>query len=256
MKKTSIIICMVVFAVAGYSQTTEDILLEGKKLLKQGKVMFDDSYLLKARGLFERIATTDNYHKLSQYHIALCDYNLAVYYLNNKNTESFKNSITSAQEILKSLLKVNDKDVESMALLGTVYGIQVSLDPALGPTYGAQNVALVSQALGFAPGNPRVRMLNGISKFNTPDFYGGSKTEALKFFTGAVKIFEGENTNDSEIDWGHMESLAWQGRAYESLGDSENALKSFQQALVIEPDYDWVKYVLLPSLQKKMNSKN
>ncbi|MGD8305744.1 MAG: tetratricopeptide repeat protein [Ignavibacteria bacterium] len=253
MKKLILIVFISAIASVSYSQSADEILKQGKTLLNQGKVLFDDSYFLEARGLFERISNSDVHHQLVQYYQALTDYNLAVYYLQKRETEKFKEFIKSAQEILKSLLKENDKDVESLALLGTVYGIQVSLDPTLGPTYGAQSVTLVSQALGLAPDNPRVLMLNGISKFNTPDFYGGSRTEALKYFSTSIEKFEEKSANAEEINWGYMEACAWQGRAYESLGEFESALNSYQKALDAEPDYSWVKYVLLPELEDKMN---
>lgn len=253
MKKNLIIVWLFIIACSGYSQSADEILQEGKNLLKQGKVMFDESYFLKARGLFERISADDD-HKIVQYYLALTDYNLAVYYMQNEKTDAFRQFISSAQEILKSSLKEDEKDAESMALLGTVYGIQVSLDPALGPTFGTQSVVLVSQALGMAPDNPRVLLFNGISKFNTPEFYGGSKTKALSYLSRAIEIFESENMSDEEIDWGYMETLAWQGKTYESLGEFESALNSYQKALGVEPEYGWVKYILLPSLQQKLES--
>lgn len=253
MKKLILIVCLSVIASVSYSQSVDEILLEGKTLLNQGKVLFDDSYFLEARGLFERISNSDVHPQPVQYYLALTDYNLAVYYFQKRKTKLFKKFIESAQEILKSILKENDKDVESLVLLGTVYGIQVSLDPALGPTYGAQSVVLVSQALGLGPDNPRVLMLNGISKFNTPEFYGGSKTVALKYFSTSIEKFEEKSTNAEDINWGYMEAFAWQGRAYESLGEFESALNSYQKALDVEPDYSWVKYVLLQALEDKMN---
>ena len=99
-------------------------------------------------------------------------------------------------------------------------------------------------------------MQAGISKYNTPEFYGGSKTEALNYFTNSVEKFESiQNGSENVIDWGYLDALAWQGKTYEKLGNFESALKSYQQTLNVEPDYSWVKYVLLPELQNKICSK-
>jgi len=100
--------------------------------------------------------------------------------MQTKDKAQFKNYVESATEELKSLLEENENNAEVISLLGTIYGIQVSLDPSLGPSLGSQNVALTSQALGIDPNNPRVLLQAGISKLNTPEFFGGSKTRIFQ----------------------------------------------------------------------------
>lgn len=86
-------------------------------------------------------------------------------------------------------------------------------------------------------------------KFNTPKMFGGSYEDALKNFSKAVLIYEKSGGNPP---WGYAEALVWMGRTYEKLSEYQNALLSYKRALIVEPEYEWVKNYLLPSLEKRI----
>jgi tetratricopeptide (TPR) repeat protein len=237
-----------------YAQPVNALIDEGKKLLHKADVEFDRTSYIKARGMFERAQASDKENYLANYFLAYTDYKLAVYYTQKKDKQQFTNYVDSATEILKSLIKKNDSDAEAIALLGTAYGIQVSMDPGLGPSKGSQNVALTSEAIGISPDNPRVLLQKGVSKYNTPEFFGGSKEEALDFFKRSISIFENEIDTDSKINWGYLDALAWLGRTYTNMGNYESAISTYKKALQIEPEFSWVKNSLLPAAQEKLTS--
>lgn len=258
MKKTIILILL--FVLAGisikYAQSVDALIEKGKEILHSGNVHFDQSEMLKARGMFERVSFADNDNFFSHYYLAYADYRLAVYYMQQKDNVQFKNYIESATEELKSLLEENENNAEVISLLGTIYGIQVSLDPALGPSLGSQNVALTSQALGINPDNPRVLLQAGISKLNTPEFFGGSKTKALEYFKKSVKAFETSGESITNIEWGYLDTLAWLGTTYTQLNDYTSAIETYNKALEIAPNFSWVKNNLLPTAEDKLNNSN
>ena len=55
--------------------------------------------------------------------------------------------------------------------------------------------------------------------------------------------------------WGHADALVWLGIAQQRAGDSAAARAAWQQALAIEPGFAWVKYALLPSLDRPSPSR-
>jgi Flp pilus assembly protein TadD len=65
----------------------------------------------------------------------------------------------------------------------------------------------------------------------------------------AAAAFEQPAKNDL-AHWGHGESLVWLGIAKQKSGDAAGARTAWKKALELEPNYGWVKYVLLPSLEK------
>ena len=258
MKKTIILILL--FVLAGisikYAQPIDALIEKGKEILHSGNVHFDQSEMLKARGMFERASFADNENFFAHYYLAYTDYRLAVYYMQTKDKAQFKNYVESATEELKSLLEENENNAEVISLLGTIYGIQVSRDPSLGPSLGSQNVALTSQALGIDPNNPRVLLQAGISKLNTPEFFGGSKTKALEYFKKSVKAFETSGESITNIEWGYLDALAWLGTTYTQLNDFTSAIETYNKALEVAPNFSWVKNNLLPTAEDKLNNSN
>ena len=112
--------------------------------------------------------------------------------------------------------------------------------------------SLLDEAQRIDPGKPYSYVIRGIMYFNTPQMYGGSYEEALKNFNKAAKLFEGtDNENNINPVWGYAETLAWIGRTQENLKDNDAAKFAYQKALSVAPDYAWVKYSLLPNLEKK-----
>jgi len=236
------------------AQPVDALIEEGNKLLYKADVEFDLTSYMRARGMFERALASDKEDYLSNYLLAYTDYKLAVYYMRLKDKQKLDNCLDSATEILKSIINNNDSNAEAISLLGSVYGIQVVLDPSLGPSKGSQNVALTSEAMEISPNNPRVILQKGISKFNTPEFFGGSKDKALEYFKEAILVFESTDNSSSKITWGYLDALAWLGKAYASLGDYEAAISAYNKALQIEPEYSWVKNILLPAVEEKITS--
>ena len=256
MKKTILLILL--FVLAGisikYAQPVDELIEKGKAILYSGNIHFDQAEMLKARGMFERALASDEENYLAQYYLAFTDYNLAVYFMQKKEKEQFQKFADSSEEILKELINQNSSDAETVSLLGALYGIQVAMNHGLGPSLGSQNIALTSEPLGIAPDNPRVLLQKGISKFNSPEFVGGSKEEALKYFTQSVKAFENLSDKGGKIDWGYLDALAWLGIAHSSLGDFESAITAYNKALEVEPDFAWIKYELLPKAEEKLVS--
>jgi tetratricopeptide (TPR) repeat protein len=238
------------------AQPVDALINKGKEILYNANVQFDQSEMQKARGMFERALASNEENYLAQYYLAYADYNLAVYFMQKKEKEHFQKFSDSSKELLKELINENGSDAEAVSLLGAIYGIQVAMNPELGASLGSQNIALTSQALGIAPGNPRVLLQKGISKFNSPEFVGGSKKEALNYFSQSVEAFENMAEKETEIDWGYLDALAWLGIAHSSLGDFESALFAYNKAMEVEPEFAWIKYELLPKTEEKLTSSN
>ena len=256
MKRTILFIALFLLAVvsSNNAQSSDALIEEGKKAVYKADVEFDIASYIKARGLFERALASDSENYLANYFLAYTDYKLAIFFMQNKDKQQFTNYVNSATAILKSLISNDGSDAEAISLLGTVNGIQVTMDPSLGQSRGAQNIALTSEAMAIAPNNPRVLLQKGISKYSTPEFFGGSKEEALDFFKKSISVFENEDQSNNEISWGYLEALAWLGKSYTHLGDYEAAKTAYIKALQIEPNYSWVKNILLPSVKEKLSS--
>ena len=114
---------------------------------------------------------------------------------------------------------------------------------------GPKSSALLAQAGGMAPENPRILFFRGVSLVTTPEQWGGDLAQGTKLLEQAEASFEHPAKN-AMVHWGHGESLVWLGIAKQKAGDIGAARAAWQKALGLEQNYSWVKYVLLPSLEK------
>ncbi|MEJ2613920.1 MAG: tetratricopeptide repeat protein [Ignavibacteriaceae bacterium] len=233
----------------------DGLIYEGKKLISEGSNKFDKELLLQGRGVFERILNDNPENDLALYYLTYSDYLLSIYSMKNEK-EFFDKVIDEAIKNGEKYLSKNENSAEMLALMSTIYGIKISVNPELAQTLGPKNFSMISKALGLAPDNPRVLLEAGISKFNAPSYYGGSKTEALKYFQKSVENFEKPVTEDSlQPDWGHLNALAWLGMSYSALNEYGKAIEVYKKALEINPDYRWIKYQLLPEAQEHVSAK-
>ncbi len=136
---------------------------------------------------------------------------------------------------------------ESHALLASALGMRVG-GPLSAMSLGMRSGAAMGRAKELGPGNPRVRLMEGISAFHTPAMLGGGQDAALEHFLLAIELFADDPSEPPLPAWGHAEAHAWLGQAYAALGRVEEARAAYERALEIEPGYAWVRAVLLPAL--------
>lgn len=144
-------------------------------------------------------------------------------------------------------------EAEAAALHGTILGelIVLQKDPAeAGATLGPKSGRLLAEAAAAAPTSPRILVFRGRSLLFTPREYGGDPAAAVALLQQAVDRFANPGTHAPGPAWGQADALTWLGIARQRAGDLAAARVAWQQALAIEPKYAWVKYALLPSLDK------
>lgn len=224
------------------------LILQGKSLLEEGLNQNDHGKILQARAIFERVTGDTEHAALAHYYVALSDYRMANLLLaeNRRQTRTYLNS---AIEHLNEAIDLDDQFAEAWALISSCYGLKIGLSPIQGMILGPKAGKAVERAREIAPENPRVVLIAAISDFSTPEAFGGSKEEALEGFERAVELFEQVVISDPLApEWGHEETYAWMGILYTDAGDIEMAREAYEKALVINPEYGWIKYVLLPQL--------
>jgi Tfp pilus assembly protein PilF len=147
-------------------------------------------------------------------------------------------------------------EAEADALRASILGQLIGLKGGMsGMTLGPQSDRLLQRAEKAAPGNPRVLMFRGISLLNTPAIFGGDTAAGTKLLQQAVDRFAAGSSPTNGPQWGQADALTWLGIGKQKAGDTAGARAAWQQALALEPNYAWVKFALLPSLDQKQNRK-
>lgn len=155
--------------------------------------------------------------------------------------------LAEAQSLLERSIEIRPI-AESHALLSSVLGLQI-VDQSQAMTLGMQSGIEMGNARALGPRNPRVRFVEGLSAFHTPEMWGGGHRAALGHFEAAIELFAGDEPETPLPAWGHAEAYAWLGQTHAALGDVDEARAAYERALEIAPEYAWVRHVLMPELE-------
>ena len=155
--------------------------------------------------------------------------------------------LVEAQSFLERSIE-SEPIAESHALLSSVLGLQI-VDQSQAMTLGMQSGIEMGNARALGPRNPRVRFVEGLSAFHTPEMWGGGYRAALGHFQAAIELFAEDEPETPLPAWGHAEAYAWLGQTHAALGDVDQARAAYERALEIAPAYAWVRHVLMPGLE-------
>jgi len=235
------------------AQSGDSLLVSGKQMLQAGENASDLDAMYAARATFERALADTSSTAWGHYYIALADYRIAdrLFAAGEQNKDAVSEHLKTAVEHLKEATRLDPQAAEAYSLLSSAYGRQIALNPVKSMVLGPRAGKAAQKALQLAPDNPRVMLSAAISAFNTPKMFGGSKEKGLQGFQRAAELFAREEPTDPiQPTWGHSRTYAWLGLAYQDRGELESARTAFEKALEIDPDFGWVKDVLLPELEK------
>jgi tetratricopeptide (TPR) repeat protein len=159
--------------------------------------------------------------------------------------------LQEARNTLTALIKEDPGNAEAHALLSTVYGQEIGSSFWRGITTGPKASSAIKTALRLAGENPRVALQAGVSALMTPGMFGGGLDKAEKELRRAEELFAHQPGDQAWPNWGRLDVLAWMGQVLAKKGDLQGARSYYQRALTLQPDYGWVRDVLLPALEKQ-----
>jgi tetratricopeptide (TPR) repeat protein len=172
--------------------------------------------------------------------------------LANKSEETHKKYLKMAEKNVDTLLHYNNKWSAAHALKAGLLSSKMAFNPAKGMILGPKNQKHIEKALKYDKNEPMAWIQKGGTKLHSPKMFGGDTEEAIKAYKKAIKLFE-QDSSDYKDNWQYINSLAWLGYAYSKEEEYEKAMKIYQKALRIEPEFNWVKYDLMKKVKQKMS---
>jgi len=229
-------------------QDPVDLIQQGRELITAGVNRNQTDLIMQGRAVFERLLAAEELEPVTRYYLGLAEYRLA-----NlgwaEGRRSVRQHINAAIGHLERAIELEPDSAEALALLGGAYGIKIAVNALTAMTLGSKNQQVRERARELDPDNPRVVLLDAVSYFNTPGAFGGDKEKALELALQAAELFAAEEVSDPELPrWGKEEVWAWIGMIRADADDNAAARQAYEKALEINPDYGWVKNVLLPDL--------
>ncbi|RVT46740.1 hypothetical protein EMM73_07655 [Rheinheimera sediminis] len=176
----------------------------------------------------------------ADYNNAYANYRLSIMAGITGQKDQAEEALDLAQSTLEQLT-AEQPQADSLALLSSVYGMQIGNNPVKGALYGAKSNKAMAQASELEPANPRVTLVKAIIAYNTPAVFGGSKQSAIDLSSKAIELYA---QPCQQICWGHAEAYTWRGLAKQELGDKAGAIADWTKAAEVDPSYGWAKFLL------------
>jgi tetratricopeptide (TPR) repeat protein len=191
------------------------------------------------RGALDKIAQTskaaaDGSPKdaAAQYNYALASSYEAEVSLELKDKASAKRFAGDGIRAAESAVSLDPGKAEYYRLLGTLYG-QAIQDLLSGLSYGKKAQMALETAKQKDPKAAEVWVADGVGKYYLPDALGGGASPAIASFKHAI-----------ELDPKNAEAWLWLGMAQRKGKDNNEARKSFEKSLQLDPNRLWTKQVL------------
>lgn len=145
------------------------------------------------------------------------------------NEKKYQEALTAVESLIAS----QPENAELYAWKGTILGALAQGDnPADMIKYGMGAMEAFETSLGLDPNNVRGRMGRGVSRLMAPEGFGGDVDGAIEDFKVALK-------KDP-----FPEAYFYMGEAYKRKGEMDLAKRSYQEALLLKPDYPPAKKAL------------
>ena len=249
-----VLVTMTLFAAPLQGQSVREQLIEAKEMLTDGANRRDQEALLRARTLFEELVGADTLTMFAHYYAASAANELANI-LSQLEEGSHRRQILEyvnyAIMHFEAATALDDNFAEGWLLLSASYAQKITVTPLKAIGLGRKFSKAMARARELAPDNPRVVLLGAITDYNLPRIVGGNKERAVGELKEAATLFANEVVEDSVLpSWGHEETYARLGIAFMDEGNLAEARASFERSLEINPDFGWVKHILIPSLEE------
>ncbi|HMF95153.1 MAG TPA: hypothetical protein VKE96_12695 [Vicinamibacterales bacterium] len=158
--------------------------------------------------------------------------------------------LEGADKDLREVIRADARSAEARALLASVNGYRIRAG-GNAMKLGAEAQELLAAAARLEPDNPRVLLEQGINTFHVPAEYGGSAEHAEALLRQSLAAFEREPVGRPWPNWGRFDARVWLGQVLAARGDKDGARAEYDQALKLVPDSGYVKYKLIPLLNRK-----
>ena len=169
----------------------------------------------------------------------------------NKDKDTYNQYIVKAKKNVEQLIESDDQWAEVHALKSAFLSVEMSFSPSKGMYLGAKSAQHIESAIKADPLEPTGWVQKGGSKLFTPKMFGGSIGEAIKCYKEAIRLYETDTMRISN-NWQYINTLAWLGNAYKQNENYEMAKQTYRKAIAVEPEFYWVKNILIPDLEKQM----
>ncbi|MBN1483060.1 hypothetical protein EH223_14140 [candidate division KSB1 bacterium] len=190
------------------------------------------------------------------YYLSFIHFNIAVHYFNcSERDQSFAHLEEALRHIDQSLCFQATADAYILKAHGLDF--HVLFEPQRTADFMRSMWQCLGQAAHLEPNNPRLYLVKGLHYYFAPSYAGGDRQRAKECLKKAVQLFISEDQQTKAYPrWGYEDALAWLGQIAVHEDSLDLAVYYYNQALLFNKNFNWIKDELLPQARDKftMNS--
>jgi tetratricopeptide (TPR) repeat protein len=180
-------------------------------------------------------------------------YGYIAWCIGNKKYEEAKKYLIPAEKNTYLLPNTDHYQSIANAYRAAFYGYHIGLNILYATFYGFKSNDCAKAAMKLDKVNPMGYIQYANIQFYMPSVFGGSKTEAIKYYLMAEELM-GKNKMEISKNWNYINLLTIIAQSYALIKDYPNAKLFYEKILIIEPEFNWVKNELYPDVIKKMKN--
>jgi tetratricopeptide (TPR) repeat protein len=217
-----------------------------RRVIDRGVIRNDTAVVLQGIAIVDRALTAFPEHFLLTHYRGYAAYRLGQMAGVRKQPETARAQYEEAVKWLDRSIAAQPI-AESHALRASCLGQLIGGNMIKGMRLGPQANDAVDKARLLDKDNPRMLLLDAVGAWFKPSMFGGGKDKARAAMHRALAAFATDTPAPAYPSWGYAEALAWHGQWEQDAGRTSAARAAYERALELEPEYGWVKYVLLPA---------
>jgi tetratricopeptide (TPR) repeat protein len=181
----------------------------------------------------------------ARFQLALAQFALISGTMRNQDEDLFDEYYDPLLDNLKAISEKDKNWAEPYALQSAAYGIKMGYSPMQGMVLGGKSDNLIEKAKRLDPNSALAWKVYANAKFFTPEMWGGDLDEAIAGYEKALQLYESK-PETLPYNWMYLDTMAFLGQALLKKGERAKAIAIYEKALKTEPEFGWVKFVLLP----------
>ena len=238
-------------------RTVEQRLITAKAEIMIADYRADLAGLTRLRDAVAPLTAEPALGYLAHYWAGFASWRLAINGANNGMTpEDLTANLERASADFEASIRLRDDFADSYAAAASVDGWLAGFHR--GDTAAMRELIegykrLMARAKELEPDNPRVLWVEAGPFLFLPAGQGGDPQRAVDIYTRMLQVAGPERPDSALPDWGKPEalmSLAFAHLDRTSPPDLESAEKEAREALAIQPEWSYVKDILLPQIEK------
>jgi hypothetical protein len=189
--------------------------------------------LIAANGAFARSAQT-----LERYQYAHAEFRLLQVAYRGQRSKEVAAAADGCLDALDALADLEPRFAEGFALAAACAGYLGAPGGLRGLTAQHKSEARLAVARELAPRNPRVLLVEGLTRWFRPGAGAADRAAARQSFEAATRAFETVSAREpGQPSWGEAEAWLFVGRALEEAGDPLGARNAYEKSLLIAPEF-------------------